>query len=323
MRIGCIQALAIALKERYYLLGQVDDLEQSILHYTETILLSPHWDRHCPNIAQNFLSTAFLLLLRAAHTKGAEQPEGVKRSVIYLRYLRRQSPEAFNIAPNLVKVIFMGALTLQVGLKLGDVMQDIEEMADFFLEFLNSDISTISAGIMVTFFAEAVRPLVWRWRFGKEPPAKVIDCLRNAKIRLPDSDKLSITLAGTPLNRFFIAHSNDDYYEEGTAILDKFLSSHAPRDDQNQYREALQLISMFAYFRWTASRKPEHLEEAIYRLQKLLPWIPLEDPIRPHVVQNPTFLQSRHFEYFGFGHDGVQEEDSFDSAFSASHHFGI
>jgi len=63
MHIGCIQALASTLNARYHLLEQVDDLEQSILHYTEAIFLPPHWDRHFPNITYNFFLTAQLLLL--------------------------------------------------------------------------------------------------------------------------------------------------------------------------------------------------------------------------------------------------------------------
>ena len=135
---------------------------------------------------------------------------------------------------------------------------------------------------------------------GKGLPAKVIDCLRKAKIRLPDSDELSITLARTLLDRFrvCIAYSNDDY-EEGTTALDKILSSHAPGNEPSQYREALRLISLFAQVRLAASWMPDHLEEAIYRFRNWLPWIPHEDPIRPDVIDFLTYLQSMHFEDFG------------------------
>ena len=76
---------------------------------------------------------------------------------------------------------------------------------------------------------------------GKKPPAKVIDCLRKAKIHLSDSDEVSISLALTLLDRFNSSRSNDDY-EEGTIILNKVLTSHAPGDDPSQYREALENI---------------------------------------------------------------------------------
>jgi len=111
MRIGYVQGLAIALKVRYGLLRQIDDLEQSILHYTEAIFLPPHSHGSCLNVARILFSTAQLLLHRASHT---EQPEDVKRAVIYLRYLHGQSPEAFNIAPATVKEKLVCALAHQV-----------------------------------------------------------------------------------------------------------------------------------------------------------------------------------------------------------------
>jgi len=314
MRIGCTQALASALDERYMLSTQEDDLEQSILHYTEAIFLPGHWDRHHPNIAQNFCSIASLLVLRAMHTI---QPEDVKRPIIYLRYLRARSPKAFNISPDEVNELLVSALVLQVGLELGDVVQDIEEIAGLVLELLNSGIWTISTAT-VNSFAEVVKLRHGRWGEGKEPSAKAIDCLRKAGIRLPDSDGLSIALASTLLDRFCLAYSNDDY-EEGTAILDKFLTSHAPEDGPSQYQEALQLISTFAQVRLNASWKPEHLEETIHRFQTWLPWIPLEDPFRPYVVDYLTYLQSMHFRDFGVG--GLQEEHSCDPVLSVQPSF--
>lgn len=243
MRIGCIQALASTLNERYHVLGHVDDLGQSTLQYTEAIFLPRHWDKHFPNIAHNFLLIAQLLLLRAAHT---EHPEDVKHPVIYLRHLCGLSFEAFNISPDMVKEHLVCSLALQVRLGLGDVMRDIQEMTALILELLNFVVRTVSTGT-ITSFAEVIRIRHGSLGKGKELPAKVIDCLRKAKIRLPDSDELSITLARTLLDRFrvCIAYSNDDY-EEGTAVLDKILSSHAPGNEPSQYREASQLISLFA-----------------------------------------------------------------------------
>jgi len=314
MRIDCVQGLAIALKIRYGLLRQLDDLEQSILHYTEAIFLPPHSHGRCLNVAGNFFSTAQLLLHRAAHT---EQPEDVKRAVIYLKYLHGHSPEAFNISPVMVKEKLVCALAHQALLELGDVMQDIEEMTDLFLELLNSDISTISID-SITFFARVVKLQHRSWDEGQGPPAKVIDCLRKAKIRVPNSDELSITLACTLLDRFFITISNDDY-EEGTAILDKFLTSHTPGDEPSQYQEVLMSIFWFAHARSMASGKPEHFEEVICRLRNLLRWIPLEHPARHYAVELLTSFQSTHFEDFGVG--GLREKRSWDSLLSGEPSF--
>ena len=298
MCINCIQDLAGALKERYHLSRQLDDLEQSILHYTEAIFLPPHWDRHWSNIAQNLFSVVQLLILWAART---QQPEDVKRSAIYLRYLRGQSPEAFNMSSHRVTHNLVYVLTLQVLWELGDMMQDIGEMAVLFLEDLNSDTCqwTIPTDL-ITFFSRAVKDHFGRWGTGKEPLATIIDCLWQAKNRLPDLDELSITLTWTLLYRFDVAHLNDDY-EEGTAILDKFLTSHTPEEDPNQYLEASILIAAFTKFRLIGSQTPEHLEEAIYHHRNLLSCMPLEDPNRPHLVGWLKFLQHQRFKYFGVG----------------------
>jgi len=279
LRIGCIKALASALAQRYSLLRQVDDLEQSILCLTEVIFLPPHWDRRLSNITQDLYSTAQLLFSQEiCHM----HPEDVKRPVIYLRYLHGQSPEAFNISPNEVKESLMRSLALQVVLGLGDVMQDMEEMADLFLELLNSDTWTILTDI-ITSFAQVVKHRHESWGNGKEPLARVIYCLRKAKSRLPDSDKLSITLSCILLGHFRIAPLNNDY-KEGTIILDKILTSHGPGDDPSQYREALEVITAFAQAQFGVSGKPEHLEEVIYRLWNWVHWIPLEDPNRPYFI---------------------------------------
>jgi tetratricopeptide (TPR) repeat protein len=310
MRIAGIQHLAPALGERYRLLGQVDDLEQSILHYIEAIFLPANWDRCLPNMAQNLFSIARLLLLRGTHMG---KHEDFKRSVIFLRYIRGQSPEAFNISPYEVNIYFISTLTLQIKFEPGDVVQDIEEMAGVLLELLNTDIWTIANGIMITFFVQVVACQIGRWGKGKGPPETVIDCLRKAEICLPESYEFSITLASTLLDRIYIAYSNDDY-EEGTAILDNFLTSHDPDDDPSLYREALHSISMFALRRLFESRKPEHLEEAIYRVRNWLLGSSLEDPRRPFDVAVLKGLQSMHFEAFGVG--APQENDSLDSMLS-------
>ena len=54
MRIVDIQRLAFALEQRYHLLGQLDDLERSILLYTEAVFLPAdrkgHFPEHRPKL---------------------------------------------------------------------------------------------------------------------------------------------------------------------------------------------------------------------------------------------------------------------------------
>ena len=322
MRIQCIQALALELNMRYRWLGEVDDLEQSILLFTEAIFLLPPLNGRCPNIVRNFFWTAQLLHLRAVHT---ELPEDARCPVIYLRYLLGQSPEAFNISLDEVKEYLARALAFQSRLGLatgsGDVKQDIEEMADLVLELLNSDIWRISTDTIDWFVRVVIlRHRRWGLEEGKEPPAKVISCLRKMKFRLPDWDNLSVALASTLLDRFRVTYLNDDY-EEGTAILDEFLTSHAPEDEPTGilYRHALMAITVFSQLRFNGSWKPEHLQEAIRRCQNLIAGTHPEDPYHLPVAHHLKFLQSVHFEDFGVG--GVQEEYSPDSRFSGQTSF--
>ena len=102
----------------------------------------------------------------------------------------------------------------------------------------------------ITSFVNVVGFQLGRSGGGQEPPIKVIDCLQEARICLPELDKVSLTLTlactlfltCTLFDHFKITYSNDDC-EEGIAILDQFLTSHASRD--KQYEEALQTIAAF------------------------------------------------------------------------------
>jgi CHAT domain-containing protein len=256
-----------------------------------------------------FFSTTQVLVNRANKSK---EPEDIKHTIIYLRYLRRQSIGAFNVLPINIPVMLVDALSIRAELELGDVMQDIEEMAVLCLEILNSHVPSPLGSIMA--LVQAVKAQFRNWSEQKEPSAKVIDCLREANIRFSDSDEISITLAWSFFNRFHITYSNDDY-EEGTAILDKIIASRAPGDRLNQYQEmALKLIAPFAQARSTAYGKPEYLEDAIHRLRILLRGVSLEDPDRPTVIHALSLLQGMRFEDFGVS-AGLQDEHSSNSGF--------
>src|SRR6267142_1358164 len=315
MRIGCVQALALARFERYKLLGQEYDLEQSIIYHTEAVLLPLPWDRRCRNVVQMFFSTTQVLVHLANKSR---QPEDVKRSIVYLRYLRRQSIGAFDVLHISVTVMLVDALSMRAELELGDVMQDIEEMAVLCLEILHSHVPSPLGSIMT--LVQAIKAQLRNWSERRESSAKVIDCLREANIRFSDSDEISITLAWSLFNRFHITYSNDDY-EEGAAILDKIIASHAPGDRLNQYQEmALKLIASFAQARSTAYGKPEYLEDAIHHLRTLLRGVSLEDPVRPTVIHALSLLQGIRFEDFGVS-AGLQDKHSSNSGFSGHSSF--
>ena len=183
------------------------------------------------------------------------------------------------------------ALAVQVELELGDVDQDIEEMADLCDELLNSDISTQSLTSFIMDFARAINlhfnePFEWKFR-----SAKVVDCLRKAIVRLPDLHQVSIVLARSLNNRFVVALLDDDY-EEGMAILDRIVTFCSPGDGPSPYRKyALYSAAMFAKARFDVYRRPENLEHAIYRNRALLDGTSIEGPDRALVIERLSYLE--------------------------------
>ena len=252
--------LATARLERYSLLNRQpeDDLEASILGFTEAILSLPlprNSPIPFPNINSAFHSLTAAVSIRADKSR---HPEDIKCSVVYLRYLRGLPPDIHNrismpVTTNLVRV-----LALQVEFNLGDGDQDIEEMADLCDELLSSDSST-NLTKSIRFFAVAV---LYRNRtmMLRSPSEKVIGCLQTANRRLPDLHEVSVALAGALVNRFNITVSEDDY-NEGMAILDELISFRGPGDTPSpEQKRALLYAVLFSRIRFDKSGKPEHLE---------------------------------------------------------------
>jgi len=287
--------LATARLERYLLSQQQDDLEQSILGLTEALLSLP-LPLLFPNINQAFHSLTLATLLRAAESK---HPEDVKYSVIYLHYLRRLPHDVHNPFSFPVTLFLVEALLFQAKFELGDVDQDIEEMADLCDELLDSDISTDSLTRSIMAFVSTVEARLEESIGVKIPSEKVIGCLRRVIIRLPDLPRVSIVLAKYLLRRFIITVSDDDY-NEGMAILDKVINFRGPGDTPSPYQaEALSYAVRFSFFRFQMSGKPEYLEQAIYLNRTLLDRLSLEDPRRDDVIKHHSFLQERRFDGTG------------------------
>lgn len=151
LRVLNVQSMARARFQRYRLAGQRDDLEQSILHYTEAILYPLPWDENCRSVTQIFFQITLALAHRA---KASKQPDDVERSLSYIRYLRGLPPETLDIEPISLKEVHLGALGSHADLGLGDVMRDIEEMADLCYEhLLDFDTSPAVAATAIKFMA--------------------------------------------------------------------------------------------------------------------------------------------------------------------------
>jgi len=277
--------LAMMRFGHYLLSNQQDNLEQSILGFTEAILSLP-LSLPFPNINQAFHSLTQVIHRRAEKSR---HPEDVKCSTIYIRYLRGlphvPDPFSFPVTAHLVC-----SLALQAELKLGDVDENIEEMADLCDELLDSDISTDSLTRPILQFARTVYTRVEECLGVKIPSEKVISCLRRVVIRLPDT-RVSIVLAVCVLRRFETTASDDDYHE-GMAILDKVINFRGPGDAPSRYQaKALKAAIVFSLVRFFRSGKPEHLEQAIHINRTLLDRLSLEHLDCDEVIKQHSFLQ--------------------------------
>ena len=280
--------------DRYKILKASDDLDQSILHFTEVMSLPLPWDPRRRNHIQIFFHLTIALVHRADDSR---RPKDVTRSIIHLRHLRGQSLEAFNIPPNRVAGLLLDALGIQVEMRLGDTRQDIEEMAVLCHELLKSDIPTTSLTGFIMGLVRAVDAKSARFNEPQEFSDKVIECLREANRRLPDSHDIRPALACYLFFRFRKTYSNDDY-EEGTTILGKV--THTPEDGLTQHKEfGLRLAAAFARARSTMFGKPEYLEQAIHSTRTLLGEAVLENTLYPTAMYGLALLHGNRFDDSG------------------------
>ena len=245
---------------------QQDDLDQSILHFTEAILLSPpqgSWLQYV-YVVETFNNIAFAIFLRADEFR---QPEDVNCCITFLRYIHGQ----WNGVPSgtyfhyPVTETLICSLAIQVKLGLGED-QEIEEMAELCNERFSSDVMTVYLTDAIKAFASAVNARLEPTSERPPPSEDVIGCLRKATLREPDLHIVSIALAGSLLVRFGRTVSDDDY-KEGMAVVDKIIRFRGPESRPSPYLgEALDLAVKFDMNQFTVDGKPEHLENAISRL---------------------------------------------------------
>ena len=261
LRVRDVQAVAMERLQCYEMSKNLDDLEQSILRFTEAIFLPLPWYKGCLNITQIFSQLAGALLHRADEFR---RPEDVTRSIIYLRYLRGQPLESFDVSINGVTGLLVRALRIQVDMKLGDERQDTEEMAVLCHELLKSDMSTTDLNGCIMALLGAVHAQSGRLYERQEQSDNVIGCLREANIRQLDChEQVLLALIWCLFDRFRTTYLNDDY-EEGMTILEKVITT--PEDTaKRRLREiALAFVALFARERSEMFGRPEYLEEAIY-----------------------------------------------------------
>ncbi|KAI9509776.1 CHAT domain-containing protein [Russula earlei] len=275
----------MARDERHTLNRQQDDLEQNILRDSEAVFIP--WDQSPLKIVQIFFLLAFGLSLPP---RDSRRPEDVNWCIKYLRHLYDQSLDAFD--HNTITASLVDQLALKIELDPGNVILDIEEMANLCHELLNSDISKIKLTIAFEIFANSLfATQSLRSHLSPSPSEKVIGCLRDASVCLPDLHGVSFVLAVSLFTRFEITLLNDDY-EEGMAILDEIIAFRGPGDKPSEFQgRALQVVALFAMAQSDYCGKMEYIEKEIYRFRTLLAGASLEDPVRHVIIDCLTFLQ--------------------------------
>jgi hypothetical protein len=251
---------------RYKLSNQKEDLDKSILHYTEAIFLPPMSQAGpFPNFVQTFFRLASALLVRS---EKFEQPEGIKYVIEYLRYIRGFPLDSFDVPRTDVTTSLIRALRTQVTLGAGNGTQDIKEMVVLCNELLSSSKSAVIPAAAFWCLGMAAE-IEFKRGLPIEMLDEIIECLRDAvKAYPPDSydayHEVMFMLAFTLCIRFKKTYSKKDH-EEASEVLERILE---PGGCPDSFRDTASLFAIaLAHGRSIFFQEPEYSEVAISRLR--------------------------------------------------------
>jgi len=241
--------LALVQLARYWQTDENEDLEESISLSVEAILLFDPNIGHGSDVVEAFFSLADSLFRRL---QKLNRPDDSKHCLRYFRYLRDQSLSTSHITTD----VFTYALANQVQMESIDPTRNIEEVAILCCELLSLDapdrlVFSAIAALVDAIYDEPVSRL---------PPDQAIECLREANIRFPDSESVSLSLLYSLLPRFMVTRSNADY-EDAMSIVDGSFTH------PGFVKVASSVAVELAQFRFHLYGHPEYLEEAIYRIR--------------------------------------------------------
>ncbi|KAI9445751.1 CHAT domain-containing protein [Lactarius psammicola] len=307
--------LALLLTMRYALSRKKDDYDKSITHLTEAVLL-PFQSKQ--DVAYLLFELATVLISRF-NLSG--QPEDIKSSVKYLRYLRINFHflGTFDIPHGRLTSRLVQALAGNSELGSWDMVQDMEEMSALAHELLSSDVSTNDSTSAFISFSEAVRMAVIRTLSPenanlKLPLEQVIQVLRGAEMIITDL-RVSCALALCLTHRFMKAHVVNDY-EEAITIADKIVAAHSPGDSLTPTQSnAIELIKMLVASRLNLNPSPEYLEDATHRFRTLLGLPSLPDHVRSDLAAALDFYARQRFSYFGVAGNSGETPSKIDPYF--------
>ena len=289
-RLFYVHFLTLGTGSRFSSSREQGNVEQSIISLAKAILVPLPQD--APSsfliIVQIFYCLTLSLFSRIMDSM---RPQDVKCCVRHFRYLHGQWHEISMNFPLPVTTALVYVLAVQVKLELGDIYQDIDEMAGLCDELLNSDVSIQSLTCPLTVFTRVIHHHLENFHEYKICSKKVTNCLRKIILRLPSLHEASIVLSRSLYNRF-ITTSSDDDYEEAMSTLDKVLTFRGPGDEPSQSREgALYLAALLSSSRFDVYGKPEDLEHAIYRHRAMVDGTSIKDPHRAIKVDRLSYFE--------------------------------
>ena len=248
------------------------------------------------------VKTFFVLALGLfSRSSSYQQPEDVKSSVKYFRFLRINSHlfGGFD-SHGMITSSLVQSLAKNLVLGSGDTIQDIEDMVALIPDLIVLDISTNELREVMKAFTEAVDKTGVFRRKGTEKLAEgVIQMLRAATGLKLDSQwhNVYFALASCLSVRFQATHVINDF-EEAIAIADKIIAAHSPRDGLMQ-TNTITLIQVLLASRLNSYSKPEYIEDTIHRTRTLLSLPSLPDEVRTLLTNALNAYVRRRFSYFG------------------------
>jgi hypothetical protein len=297
-RLQSMFYLALMRLHRHTLSNQREDIDKGIVHLTGSMLLPPlSWPQQGPNILDVFFVLSNALVLRSDVYK---QPEDVIYATKYLFYLRNQPRESPNILRHTVTAFLVDALSLQVRLGAGNVMQNIREMAVLSRELLTLEASDVDITHLILLIHGVVMPNI-RPGVPDQPLDELIEVLRAARKQRPDLLEVHVAFAVSLVSRYCVAYVNDDY-EEAASILDEIiLHTSANTQDESAAKAqglATGLATGLAKMRSKVYQTPEYLEEAIYRSRTCFSSSSYKE-YYSHIGYDPEDTANMRFQYFG------------------------
>ena len=295
-RPALLANLGDAWTDRYQLSKRKEDIEKSLLHTTEAILIL-RWQRHPSyriKIVEFFRNIAFSLGRRVNHSRSADDS---KYCIQYLRYLRDLPLEACNTPRNKFLLFFVKILGNHVALHAGDETQAIEEMIGLCRELLALEVSgdypveafTALGSLLSVEFRQALQ--------GRTLD-QVIECLREAtRMCPPGVHNIHLELATALQFRFLQTHSDGDYHD-AMEVLEELVAPDRVENPGSHAVEACILMARFTIFRCNEQERPEFIEEALSRCHSWLDYPTLEPEGYPVVRQLLDWCLGRRSDRF-------------------------